>query len=235
MAQGSFASMDDMLGMSFDQLRTTLATPASGHIPRAIERLPAGPSAAPSSSWRTVTFMPGTNLSGTSLPGTGLTQLTGVTQLSQAFGVPLGPAQIPDHRQELIVWLVGPGASRLGNPARAAPGVAARTVAEALPLVEGRQDFATFERVELLLRRGERVIVTLAKGDREGKTAQGCRAASLGAWLRQRRTDGAGRPTRETRNEEPLTRKRFTRAQIEAILAFAPAESEGASGEPRRT
>ena len=38
--------------------------------------------------------------------------------------------------------------------------------------------------------------------------------------LREGKVDGAGRPFGELKDEEPTLRKPFTRAQLEAILAF---------------
>ena len=45
-------------------------------------------------------------------------------------------------------------------------------------------------------------------------------ASSFARWLREGKVDGAGRPFGEVKDEEPTLRKHFTRAQLEAILAF---------------
>ena len=45
-------------------------------------------------------------------------------------------------------------------------------------------------------------------------------ASSLAQWLHEEKTDGAGRPYGETKDEDPTLRKHFTREQILAIMSF---------------
>lgn len=68
---------------------------------------------------------------------------------------------------------------------------------------------------------GQRIVVVTPRGEsRELKGGQVYYAASLARWLSEQKTDGAGRPYGETKDEDPTLRKKFTRAQIEAIMRF---------------
>ena len=50
--------------------------------------------------------------------------------------------------------------------------------------------------------------------------AQAYLANSIASWLGEEKTDGAGRPYGETKDEDPTLRKHFTREQMQAIRAF---------------
>ena len=72
------------------------------------------------------------------------------------------------------------------------------------------------------MRDGRRLVVVAPLGAGRGALAssQVYLASSFARWLREGKVDGAGRPFGEVKDEEPTLRKHFTRAQLEAILAF---------------
>ena len=70
------------------------------------------------------------------------------------------------------------------------------------------------------VRDGRRIVLVTLKGD--GPALRGVQvylAESLGRWLAERKTDGAGRPYDETKDQDPTLRKFFTRAQVRATNA----------------
>ena len=67
------------------------------------------------------------------------------------------------------------------------------------------------------LARGAVVVVTAERGDRGLKTAQCHLATSLSEWLREEQVDGAGRPFGVCKNTDPVSRRHFTKAQIEGV------------------
>lgn len=136
----------------------------------------------------------------------------------------------PNETQELDVFLVGPGARQAARTADAAgvAGVRALSTRNALTHVSDRQDFGSLEPITELAGRRERLVVTAAAGDKALTGAQASSAASLARWFRQRRPDRTGHETFELQTEEPHTRKRFTRGQIDAILRFAAAGASDA-------
>lgn len=182
------ASMDDMMGMSFDALREEVAP--SSALPTHTQGGPA-------------------------------------LQLSHAhasFGA--SPQQQPrqlvmrDHRQELDVYLSGPGAERFAR----APGVAKLDGASAAAACSGKNDFILFEALDGAVRAGKRLVLVTPMGAGRGALkggAQAYLAGSISQWLSEAKTDGAGRPYGETKDEDPTLRKRFTREQMGAVHDFA--------------
>jgi len=206
MQPARFISMDEMLGMGFDDLRHSLLTPRS-LSPRVEGSL--GERFAP-------------HAAGTPAPfGSIATWLSVDDEVEPAA-----------EERELDVFFVGPSAHEAARSA-GADGVSSLEVPEALALVSERLDFATLDSVGELLRRRERVIVTIGRSDRLRTGAQASSAESLARWLRQPRPDSAGRETAHTHREEPHTRKRFTRAQVRAVLAFAAAKALHGAGRGR--
>ena len=190
------SSMDDMMNMSFDQLRGEIA-PAAQTAVRGGSML--GGSASPSM------------LMG---PGSTPALLMG--------GGSVAPRQVtvPDHRQELHVLFCGPDAQRFASSASSAVQVAdART---AMAACEGKRDFILFEPLDGAVKENRRIVLVLplTAGRNDVKQAQAYLAASLSSWLKEQKTDGSGRPYGECKDEDPTLRKHFTRAQILAIRAF---------------
>lgn len=216
-----YLSMDDMLGMTFEQMRASMA-PAHSFASR--------PSALGNN---------GIYQSNRSALGQGRRPMLvfdpyetragyedEFAQIDEDFaGHPAGAAEIPDHALELDVYLVGRGAEamvRTYNRGGVNRFVSTLDPSQITKAIAGKVDFATLTPVEDFVHRGERVVVTVCRGA-SLTSAQACSAKSLAQWLQERKPDGAGRQTSSTRNDEPLTRKHFTRKQIEIILAFASA------------
>ena len=63
-------------------------------------------------------------------------------------------------------------------------------------------------------------VLPMGAPRKELKQAQAYLAESLARWLSEEKTDGAGRPYGEVKDEDPTLRKHFTRAQINAIRSF---------------
>ena len=122
---------------------------------------------------------------------------------------------IPDHSQELQVYLCGPGA-------KAAAGVDVLDARAATIACAGKNDFILFESLDEAARQGKRVVLVLPRGAARSELprAQAYLAESLGRWLSEEKTDGAGQPYGEVKDEDPTLRKHFTRAQINAIRSF---------------
>jgi len=127
-------------------------------------------------------------------------------------------AQIPDNPQELQVFLSGPGA----NAHARGSGIGLVEAKQAVVACKGKRDFILFEELDNAVPDGRRVVLVMPLGARssEIKQAQAYLAASLADWLSENKVDGAGRPYGECKDEDPTLRKRFTRAQINAIRAF---------------
>ena len=87
---------------------------------------------------------------------------------------------------------------------------------------KGKNDFVLFEPLDDAVRDGRRLVIVAPLGAGRGALAssQVYLASSFARWLREGKVDGAGRPFGEVKDEEPTLRKPFTRAQLEAILAF---------------
>lgn len=204
-ANGGFASMDEMMGMSFDQMRASMGPAHSSASHAALSAHRSGGDAS----------MP--------LP---LGSALGTGMLTMSAAPPSGPVEIPDHRQELDVYFVGPGAA---EAASGAAGLSSLDAARAEGVCAGKSDFSELEALDAAVRRGERVVIAVNRGDRSLKSAQAYLATSIARWLSERQPDGAGRLTGVSKNVDPATRKHFTRRQIQAIVDFAG----GMDGQPR--
>lgn len=88
---------------------------------------------------------------------------------------------------------------------------------QAQEVCEGRTDFIELEPLGEALARGRVVVVAVEKGDRSLRTAQCHLATSLSEWLREEQVDGEGRPFGVCKNTDPVSRRHFTKAQIEGI------------------
>ena len=167
-------SMDDMMSMSFDELRGQMEVPTTvASTPAASLRALGGGSFG---------AMP-------SLAASARPQLT-------------MPLRVRDHAPALDVYFSGPGA--------------------AAAAAKGKNDFVLFEPLDDAVRDGRRLVIVAPLGAGRGALAssQVYLASSFARWLREGKVDGAGRPFGEVKDEEPTLRKPFTRAQLEAILAF---------------
>ena len=111
---------------------------------------------------------------------------------------------------------------RGARPAAAGGGVVALDAAAAAAAATGKRDFVLIEPLDDAVRDGRRLVVVAPRGAGRGALAssQVYLASSFARWLREGKVDGAGRPFGELKDEEPTLRKPFTRAQLEAILAF---------------
>ena len=129
---------------------------------------------------------------------------------------------VPDHPQELEVYLSGPGADAVAGKCRT---VATIDKSRATSVCKGRNDFILFEPLDKCAQQGRRIVIVASLGGgRELKDAQAYLASSLARWLSEQKVDGAGRPYGETKDEDPTLRKHFTREQIVAILSFGEKE-----------
>ena len=88
---------------------------------------------------------------------------------------------------------------------------------QAQKVCEGRTDFVELEPLGEALSRGGMVVVAAEEGDRSLRTAQCHLATSLSEWLREEQVDGAGRPFGVCKNTDPVSRRHFTKAQIEGV------------------
>lgn len=181
--------MDDMMSMSFDDLR--------GHV------APAATTVNPQAAMSMLTFG---NASGAHPGG------------SLLLGGPPRTVEIPDHAQELQVFLFGPGAEKFGRTA----GVGVLDAKMTQAACHGKRDFILFEPLDDAVRDGSRIVLVLPLGAGRGeiKQAQAYLASSLARWLGEQKTDGSGRPYGESKDEDPTLRKHFTRAQILTIREF---------------
>ena len=191
-------SMDDMMSMSFDELRGQMdpVHTAVASTPAASLRALGGGSFG---------AMP-------SLAASARPQLT-------------MPLRVRDHAPALDVYFSGPGAadaSRRTAGGGRGGGVVALDAAAAAAVAKGKNDFVLFEPLDDAVRDGRRLVVVAPLGAGRGALAssQVYLASSFARWLREGKVDGAGRPFGEVKDEEPTLRKHFTRAQLEAILAF---------------
>lgn len=123
-----------------------------------------------------------------------------------------------DNPQELEVFLFGHSADKV---AAKFPGVRTLDRTRAFNICRGRRDFILFEPLDDAVQNGSALVVVVPLGmGRDLKQAQVYLASSLARWLTEEKVDGAGRPYGETKDEDPTLRKRFTRSQIQAIIAF---------------
>lgn len=191
--------MDEMMNASFDDLRREVAPAA---------RTMAMPGAMGGSSMLT---FGGGGFGGSAMGRTGM-----------PGALTMGRSQtlvVPDHPQQLDVLLCGPGA-------KAAQGVEVLDVRTAAKACVGKNDFILFEPLDEAIRQNKRVVLVLPRGAPRSELprAQAYLAESLARWLSEEKTDGAGRPFGETKDEDPTLRKFFTRAQINAIRSFGGAD-----------
>ena len=188
----------DMMNMSYDDLRSEVA-------PNARTVMPVG-----------MSMGAGSMLGGPS-HALGLMGSRGQPQLT--MHAPAMPLVIPDHPQELHVFLSGDGAE---EQARSSNQLGLLEPAHAMAACKGKRDFIMFEPLDDAVRQGTRLVIVLPMGSpkSEVKRAQVYLASSLARWLKEQKTDGSGRPYGECKDEDPTLRKHFTRAQINAILAF---------------
>ena len=134
------------------------------------------------------------------------------------------PLRVRDHAPALDVYFSGPGAAdaarRTAGGGRG--GVVALDAVAAAAAAKGKNDFVLFEPLDDAVRDGRRLVIVAPLGAGRGALAssQVYLASSFARWLREGKVDGAGRPFGELKDEEPTLRKPFTRAQLEAILAF---------------
>ena len=194
--------MDDMMNMSFDELRSQVAPAANT---TAFAGNPATMMRTMMASGGNRTMMP--TIGGPAHP------------MSLTMGGGSGMVHVPDHPQELHVLLFGPGAEKHATRDRAVQVADARTAQAAC---KGKRDFILFEDLDDAVRQNRKIILVLPLG--AGRTevgqAQAYLAESLGDWLREQKTDGSGRPYGESKDEDPTLRKHFTRSQILAIQKF---------------
>ena len=188
-------SMDDMMSMSFDELRGQVHTAVASTPAASLRALGGGSFGA----------MP-------SLAASARPQLT-------------MPLRVRDHAPALDVYFSGPGAAdaaRRTAGGRSGGGVVALDAAAAAAAAKGKRDFVLFEPLDDAVRDGRRLVIVAPLGAGRGALAssQVYLASSFARWLREGKVDGAGRPFGEVKDEEPTLRKHFTRAQLEAILAF---------------
>jgi hypothetical protein len=76
------------------------------------------------------------------------------------------------------------------------------------------------------------VVIAAQRDDGEMRSAQAYLASSLRRWLLELKRDGAGRIVSETMSVCPVTRRRFTRAQIIAIIGFGTETGAVGGGAP---
>ena len=182
--------MDDMMSMSFDQLRGEVA-----------------PNAA-------TTIAPGQSILG----GTAATLMGGGGPALLMGGS--RQVRVPDHRMELRVLFHGPDAQRAAADSGGSVQVAdAKTAAAAVVgkrdfILFEPLDGAVKGGRRLVL------VLPLSAGSRDIQQAQAYLASSLASWLKEQKTDGSGRPYDECKDEDPTMRKHFTRQQILAIRDF---------------
>jgi len=193
--------MDDMMNASFDDLRSHVA-PAS--------RSAVMPGAATGSML---------TLGGGGGGGFGRSTMPALMSSSGGHSRP-HTLVIPDHPQELQVYLCGSGA-------KAVAGVEVLDARAAATACAGKNDFILFEPLDEAARQGRKLVIVLPRGAPRSELprAQAYLAESLARWLSEEKTDGAGRPYGEVKDEDPTLRKHYTRAQINAIRAFGHAES----------
>jgi hypothetical protein len=179
------ASMDDMMRMSFDELRGCLQPAHTGTYQTAVPGIHSRPTHRAPVIVRARTQQP----------------------------LPLAS---PDRPQELDVYLHGPRAEDF-----VAIGVSCVEAQSAEAMCEGRRDFLWFEELAPAVRQRKRLVFVAPRGGRcRSAQIQAYYARSLGRWLSEEKTDGAGRPYGELRDEDPTLRKKFTKAQAAAILSF---------------
>ena len=187
------SSMDDMMNMSFDQLRGEVSQNASTVVNH-----------------------------GSMFRGGGGSMLMGGAAPALLMGgsAAANIVEIPDHRMELRVLFFGPGAQQAAASAGNAVQVADTRAATAA--CEGKRDFILFEPLDGAVRENRRLVIVLPldASSRDINRAQVYLASSLASWLQEQKTDGSGRPYGECKDEDPTLRKHFTRAQILAVRSF---------------
>lgn len=131
---------------------------------------------------------------------------------------------VSDHPQELDVYFHGAGATP-------SDGVSVVDASGAAAACKGKNDFILFEPLDEALREGHRLVFVAPRGAPRSELprAQAYLATSLARWLSEPKTDGAGRPYGEVKDEDPTLRKHFTRAQIRAIRTFGSSTASDAS------
>ena len=202
--------MDDMMSMSFDQLRGEVAPAAQTVInPGMTMQQLGGGSRGGGSAFGGPSALMG--------PAGGSMRMLGGPMRSQIV-------EIPDHRQELDVCFFGPGADKA---AARGPGMHEVDARFATAACEGKRDFILFEPLDDAAKENRRLVLVLpmGAGSKGVKQAQVYLASSLASWLNEQKTDGSGRPYGECKDEDPTLRKHFTRAQIVAIREFGAADS----------
>ena len=179
-----------MMNASFDDLRREVAPNAR---------------TVPAASIMRGSLMGG-GLVGGSLMGSGGASMTHALR---------GPATVPDHKQELDVYFHGPGAASAAGIGTLDPKLVAMAC-------KGKRDFILFEDLDNAVNDGRRLVIVMPMGtsQRDIQRAQVYLASSLARWLSEQKTDGAGRPYGECKDEDPTLRKFFTRAQINSIRRF---------------
>lgn len=190
--------MDDMMSMSFDQLRGEVS-PNAQTVVAAGRPMIGGGSVAPMS------------LMG---PGAAHTLMGGPAPRR---------VEVPDHQQELHVLFFGPDAQRAaGSAVQVAD---ARTAAAACV---GKRDFILFEPLDSAVKANQRLVIVLplSAGAHDINQAQVYLASSLASWLQEQKTDGSGRPYGECKDQDPTLRKHFTRNQILAIRSFGDQDQD---------
>ena len=187
--------MDDMMRMSFNELRGEVAPAASSMVAGGslLGGHPSGPS-----------------LMGPSAVGTALLMGGGGQRT----------VEVPDHQMELRVLFYGPDAQRAAASSAGSVQVADGRIAAAACM--GKRDFILFEPLDSAVREQRRLVLVLplSTGPRDAQQAQVYLASSLAGWLYEQKTDGSGRPYGESKDQDPTLRKFFTRAQILAIRSF---------------
>lgn len=187
------SSMDDMMNMSFDELRNEVSSGGSSVAARSHQSLARG----------------------------ALSMGHGAPRALHASRAP-AVVEVPDHAQELQVYFHGKGAEYAARSVGPGCLLEASQAALACKgkrdfiLFEPLDDAAR-DGVPIVL------VTPLRAARSELKGAQVYLASSLAQWLGEQKTDGAGRSYGECKDEDPTLRKHFTRAQILAIRQFGGA------------
>lgn len=124
--------------------------------------------------------------------------------------------EVPDNVQELDVYLAGARLG-LGGDSAVAGTLPVLSLERARAVCEGRTDFVDLEPLGEALAQGAVVVVAAERGDLSLKTAQCHLAKSLSGWLQEEQVDGDGRPFGVCKDTDPVSRRRFTKAQVEGI------------------
>ena len=97
------------------------------------------------------------------------------------------PAVIPDHRQELQVYLYGPGAEKHTRSAE----VGRIDDSLATAACKGKRDFILFEPLDNAVRERQRIVIVTVLGAPRSEIgrAQVYMASSLARWLSEQKTE----------------------------------------------